>query len=93
MPSGGVDASGNIYTTYYAGNIPSSSAGTYLFFRVVDSNGITVHVERPLTDGPTAVTTGQVTLPDVLANGSSVYTIWTDNRRGISEVVLRIVGP
>ena len=96
-PSMAVNTTGDVYLTCF-GNFEEWGGGGrgpfgHLLFRIVDSSGNTIYGEKALNDSPTATTTTQLTLPSVAIGGNETFVTWTDDQRGLSEVLLKIVEP
>jgi hypothetical protein len=93
-PSATVDADGNVYVSYYYSY--SAPRGS-LNFVVVNSSGYPITDTKYLTNGTTATTTGDLTLPSVAIDDSTLpgtsYITWTDDRSGNREILLRVVEP
>ena len=93
-PSATVDADGNVYVSYYYSY--SAPRGS-LNFVVVNSSGYPITDTKYLTNGTTATTTGDLTLPSVAINDSILpgtsYITWTDDQSGNPEILLHIIEP
>jgi hypothetical protein len=91
-PSATVDADGNVYVSYYYSY--SAPRGS-LNFVVVNSSGYPITDTKYLTNGTTATTTGDLTLPSVAIDDSTLpgtsYITWTDDRSGNPEILLMII--
>jgi hypothetical protein len=93
-PSAAVDANGNVSVSYYYSyTAPRGS----LNFVVKNSSGDSITQTKYLTEGTTATSTGELTLPSVAISGNdlpatSIIT-WTDDRSGNPEILLRIIEP
>jgi len=78
---------------YYSYSAPRGS----LNFVVVDSSGYEITDTKYLTNGSTATTTDDLTLPSVAINDSALpgtsYITWTDDRSGNREILLMILEP
>ena len=97
-PSAMTDANGNVYVCYYnsysgTGTPPRGS----LSFTVLNSTGTPITGTRYLTDGTTATTTEELTLPSIAVNAGTLpgtsFVTWTDNPSGNHQILLRIIEP
>jgi hypothetical protein len=93
-PAATVDANGNVYVSYYGSyNAPRGS----LNFVAIDSSGMPITQKKYLTEGSTATSTDELTLPAVAISGSALpatgIITWTDDRSGNPEILLRTVTP
>jgi hypothetical protein len=93
-PSATVDADGNVYVSHYD---PYTAPGGSLHFVAKNSSGDPITQPKYLTEGPTATSTGELTLPSVAISGSALpataIITWTDDRSGNPEILLRIIAP
>ena len=91
-PSATVDVNGNVYVGYYSNY--SAPRGS-LNLVVLNSSGMAIADTKYLTNGTTATTTGDLTLPSVAINDSALpgtsYITWTDDRSGNREILLIII--
>jgi hypothetical protein len=93
-PSAAVDANGNVYVSYYYSyTAPRGS----LYFVVKNSSGESITQTKYLTEGTTATSTSELTLPSVAIRGSALpangIITWTDDRSGNPEILLRVIAP
>jgi len=91
-PAAAVDAAGNVFAAYFDSFGGNGGSGD-LLFRLVDAAGGVLIPEQRLTEGRTATTAGDYTLALSAADGLTAYVVWTDDRFGSPEVVLRSVNP
>lgn len=93
-----VDTNGNVYVCYYDSysetSVPPRGS---LSFVVLNSTGIPITDTRYLTDGTTATTTGDLTLPSIAINDSTLpgtsFITWTDTQSGQPQVLLKVLLP
>ena len=91
VPTGRVDTQGNLRVTYFD---TLESWGYYpaeLHLLVTDHSGATIK-DTALTQDTSAVTYGtDWTRAQVASSGITSYVVWTDDRFGHAEVLLRII--
>jgi len=88
VPTGVVDAQGNLHMTYFDDWYPAE-----LHLLMTDSKGAAIE-DMAMTPDTSAVTNGtDWTRARVASRGITSYVVWTDDRFGNAEVVLQIVSP
>ena len=94
-PSMAVDTNGDVHLTCFGNFDEWGEDGPvgHLLFRIVDSSGSVIYGEKALIHGPTATTTTDLTLPSVAIGSNETFVTWTDNQRGMPEVLLKIIEP
>jgi len=91
MPSIAMDSQGNAHVSYYRCDSHWAFPPADLYVNTFDPSGTVLSAERPLTDEPTATTTGYFTVPVIVESHETVYVLWTDERRGRAEIMSLVI--
>lgn len=92
IPAVAADGDGNLDLLYYR-SLYGSFPAAELLHRKIDPVGTALTSDRRLTDDASASSTGSFSPPVALEFCGTIYTGWTDERRGVPEVMLRILNP